>query len=29
MANFGQKPWTNAFGKMSLFGLFDVLDFVA
>ena len=29
MANFRQKPWTNAFGKMSIFRLFDVLVFVA
>ena len=29
MANFGPKPWTNPFGKMSIFGLFELVVFVA
>ena len=29
MANFGQKPWTNPFGKISIFRLFEVLLFIA
>ena len=27
MAIFGRKPWVNAFGKMSIFRLFDFLVF--
>ena len=29
MAIFGQKPWVNPFGKMSIFGLFELLVFIA
>ena len=29
MANFGAKPWTNPFGKMSIFRLFKLLVFIA
>ena len=29
MANFGQKPWTNPFGKNSIFRLFQLLVFIA
>ena len=29
MAIFGPKPWVNPFGKMSIFGLFELLDFIA
>ena len=29
MAIFGPKPWVNPFGKVSIFGLFEVLVFVA
>ena len=29
MANFGPKPWVNTFGKMSIFGLFELLVFIA
>ena len=29
MANFGQKPWTNPFGKISIFRLFELLLFIA
>ena len=29
MAIFGQNPWVNPFGKMSIFRLFDVLVFIA
>ena len=25
MANFGPKPWTNPFGKISIFRLFELL----
>ena len=28
MANFGQKPWTNPFGKISLFRVFQLLVFI-
>ena len=28
MANFGPKPWTNPFGKMSIFRLFKLSVFV-
>ena len=27
MANFGPKPWTNPFGKMPFFRLFELLGF--
>ena len=27
MAIFGPKPWVNPFGKVSIFGLFEVLFF--
>ena len=27
MAIFGPKPWVNLFGKVSIFGLFEVLFF--
>ena len=27
MANFGPKPWTNPFGKISIFPVFELLDF--
>ena len=27
MAIFGPKPWVNPFGKMSIFGLFELLFF--
>ena len=27
MAIFGQKPWVNPFGKMSIFRLFELLCF--
>ena len=26
---FGPKPWVNTFGKMSIFGLFELLVFIA
>ena len=29
MAIFGLKPWVNPFGKMSIFGLFELLGFIA
>ena len=29
MAIFRQKPWVNPFGKMSIFGLFELLVFIA
>ena len=29
MTNFGPKPWTNPFGKMSIFGLFQLVVFIA
>ena len=29
MANFGPKPWTNPFGKISIFHLFQLLVFIA
>ena len=29
MAIFGPKPWVNPFGKMSIFLLFELLDFIA
>ena len=29
MAIFGPKPWVNPFGKMSIFGLFQLLVFIA
>ena len=29
MAIFGPKPWVNPFGKVSIFGLFEVLVFIA
>ena len=29
MAIFGPKPWVDPFGKMSIFGLFDLLGFTA
>ena len=29
MAIFGPKPWVNPFGKMSIFGLFGLLVFIA
>ena len=29
MAIFGAKPWVNPFGKMSIFGLFGLLVFIA
>ena len=29
MAIFGAKPWVNPFGKMSIFGLFQRLVFIA
>ena len=29
MAIFGPKPWVNPFGKMSIFGLFKLLVFIA
>ena len=28
MANFGPKPWTNPFGKMSILQLFELLVFI-
>ena len=28
-AIFGPKPWVNAFGKMSIFRLFELLVFIA
>ena len=28
MANFGPKPWTNPFGKMTIFQLFELLLFI-
>ena len=28
-AIFGQKPWVNPFGKMSIFRLFELLVFIA
>ena len=27
MANFGRKPWTNSFGRVSIFGLFSTSCF--
>ena len=29
MAIFRPKPWVNPFGKLSIFGLFEVLVFIA
>ena len=29
MAIFGQKPWVNPFGKMSIYRLFELLVFIA
>ena len=29
MAIFGPKPWVNPFGKMTVFGLFELLVFIA
>ena len=29
MANFGERPLTNAFGKMSIFRLFELVVFIA
>ena len=29
MAIFGQKPWVNPFGKMSIFRLFELVVFIA
>ena len=29
MANFGPQPWTKPFGKMSIFGYFQLLVFTA
>ena len=29
MAIFGLKPWVNPFEKMSIFGLFELLVFIA
>ena len=29
MAIFGPKPWVNPYGKMSIFRLFELLDFIA
>ena len=29
MAVFGPKPWVNLFGKISIFGLFELLVFLA
>ena len=29
MAIFRPKPWVNPFGKMSIFGLFELLVFIA
>ena len=29
MAIFGPKPWVNPFGKLSIFGLFGILVFIA
>ena len=29
MAIFGPKPWVNPFGKMSIFGLFGLVVFIA
>ena len=29
MAMFGPEPWVNPFGKMSIFGLFELLVFIA
>ena len=29
MALFGPKPWVNPFGKISIFGLFELLVFIA
>ena len=29
MTIFGPKPWVNPFGKVSIFGLFEVLVFIA
>ena len=28
MAIIGPKPWVNPFGKMSIFGLFEVFPFI-
>ena len=29
MATFGPKPWTNPFGKMSIFRLLELVVFIA
>ena len=29
MAIFGQKPWVNPFGKISIFRLFELVGFIA
>ena len=29
MVIFGPKPWVNPFGKMSIFGIFGLLVFIA
>ena len=29
IANFGAKPWTNPFGKILIFRLFELLVFIA
>ena len=29
MATFGPKQWVNAFEKMSIFGLYELLVFIA
>ena len=29
LAIFGPKPWVNPFGKMAIFGLFELLVFIA
>ena len=29
LAIFGLKPWVNPFGKMSIFWLFKLFDFIA
>ena len=29
MAMFGPKPWDNPFGKKTIFGLFELLVFIA
>ena len=28
MANFGSKPWTNPFGKLSIYQLFELVVFI-